>query len=557
MDSENTNTPSNFIRNIIDEDLKSGKFDGRVHTRFPPEPNGYLHIGHSKSICLNFGLAEDYGGKYNLRFDDTNPLKEEQEYIDAIIRDIRWLGFDWEERLYFASDYFEQLYLWAIQLIEQGDAYVDDLSAEEMREYRGTLTEPGKNSPYRDRSIEENLDLFGRMRAGEFPEGVRVLRAKIDMTSPNINLRDPVLYRIIHAEHHRTGNAWCIYPMYDWAHGQSDSLERITHSICTLEFEDHRPLYDWFIEKLGIYAPQQIEFARLNMSYTVMSKRKLGRLVSEGYVSGWDDPRMPTLSAMRRRGYSPEAIRTFATAVGVSKANSVVEPTLLEHFVRDDLNLRSPRAMAVLDPLRVVIENYPDDLVEEFEVPNYPQDKENMETRLVPFSKTIYLEKEDFTENPPGKFFRLAPGREVRLLGAFYITCTEVIKDEAGNVIELRCTYDPESRGGQTPDGRKVKGTLHWVSAAHALPAEIRLYDPLFLEENPEEGSFPANVNPQSLVVLSNGQLEPSLAKAEPGVSYQFMRQGYFTADSEDSTADHLVFNRTISLRDSWAKQQN
>jgi glutaminyl-tRNA synthetase len=534
--------------------METRKFNGRVHTRFPPEPNGYLHIGHSKSICLNFGLAEDYGGKYNLRFDDTNPLKEEQEYIDAIIRDIRWLGFDWEDRLFYASDYFEQLYQWAVELIKQGNAYVDDLSAEEMREYRGTLTEPGKNSPYRDRSVEENLDLFAKMRAGEFPDGARVLRAKIDMASPNINMRDPVLYRIIHAEHPRTGNEWCIYPMYDWAHGQSDSIEGITHSICTLEFEDHRPLYDWFIEKLGIYAPQQIEFARLNLTHTVMSKRKLGRLVKEGHVNGWDDPRMPTLSAMRRRGYTPAAIRAFVDAIGVSKANSIVEPALLEHYIRDDLNQHSPRAMAILDPIKVVIENYPENQVEEFEVPTHPQDKENTETRVVPFSRTVYLEREDFMENPPGKFFRLAPGREVRLFGAYYITCTGVIKDEDGNVTELRCTFDPESRGGQSPDGRKVKGTLHWVSAEHSIPADVRLYEPLFVKENPENGDLIENLNPESLIVLENCRLEPSLADAEPGVSYQFMRQGYFTADSEDSSPDHLVFNRTLPLRDSWAK---
>jgi glutaminyl-tRNA synthetase len=554
MTDETTTTPSNFIRNIIDEDMETGKFNGRVHTRFPPEPNGYLHIGHSKSICLNFGLAEDYGGKYNLRFDDTNPLKEEQEYIDAIIRDIRWLGFDWEDRLFYASDYFEQLYQWAVELIKQGNAYVDDLSAEEMREYRGTLTEPGKNSPYRDRSVEENLDLFAKMRAGEFPDGARVLRAKIDMASPNINMRDPVLYRIIHAEHPRTGNEWCIYPMYDWAHGQSDSIEGITHSICTLEFEDHRLLYDWFIEKLGIYAPQQIEFARLNFTHTVMSKRKLGRLVKEGHVNGWDDPRMPTLSAMRRRGYTPAAIRAFVDAIGVSKANSIVEPALLEHYIRDDLNQHSPRAMAILNPIKVVIENYPENQVEEFEVPTHPQDKENTETRVVPFSRTVYLEREDFMENPPGKFFRLAPGREVRLFGAYYITCTGVIKDEDGNVTELRCTFDPESPGGQSPDGRKVKGTLHWVSAEHSIPADVRLYEPLFVKENPENGDLIENLNPESLIVLENCRLEPSLADAEPGVSYQFMRQGYFTADSEDSSPDHLVFNRTLPLRDSWAK---
>jgi glutaminyl-tRNA synthetase len=555
-----TTASSNFIRTLIDEDNRTGRFDNRVHTRFPPEPNGYLHIGHAKSIWLNFGLAADYGGKCNLRFDDTNPIKEEQEYIDSIIEDIRWLGYDWEDRLFYASDYFDQLFEWAVELIKLSKAYVDDLSAEEIRQYRGTLTKPGRDSPYRDRPVAENLDLFERMRAGEFPEGARVLRAKIDMASPNMNMRDPVLYRIIHASHHRTGDKWCIYPMYDWAHGQSDSIEGITHSVCTLEFEDHRPLYDWFLDTLNIYHPQQIEFARLNLTYTIMSKRKLLRLVNEGVVSGWNDPRMPTLSGIRRRGYRPQALRAFCDLIGVSKANSMVELGLLEHVVRDDLNQYAARAMAVLDPLRVVIENYPEGLVEEFEVPNFPQDKENDETRSVPFSREIYIERDDFMEDPPKKFFRLSPGGEVRLLGAYYITCTGVIKDKTGRVIELRCSYDPESRGGASADGRKVKGTLHWVSAAHAVPAEVRLYDTLFSQEYPEEtpegSDFMINLNPDSLVRLTDCQLEPGLAQAKPGVPYQFMRQGYFTADSVDSSPEHLVFIRTVSLRDTWAKIQ-
>jgi glutaminyl-tRNA synthetase len=555
-----TTASSNFIRTLIDEDNRTGRFDNRVHTRFPPEPNGYLHIGHAKSIWLNFGLAADYGGKCNLRFDDTNPIKEEQEYIDSIIEDIRWLGYDWEDRLFYASDYFDQLFEWAVELIKLSKAYVDDLSAEEIRQYRGTLTKPGRDSPYRDRPVAENLDLFERMRAGEFPEGARVLRAKIDMASPNMNMRDPVLYRIIHASHHRTGDKWCIYPMYDWAHGQSDSIEGITHSVCTLEFEDHRPLYDWFLDTLNIYHPQQIEFARLNLTYTIMSKRKLLRLVNEGVVSGWNDPRMPTLSGIRRRGYRPQALRAFCDLIGVSKANSMVELGLLEHVVRDDLNQHAARAMAVLDPLRVVIENYPEGLVEEFEVPNFPQDKENDETRSVPFSREIYIERDDFMEDPPKKFFRLSPGGEVRLLGAYYITCTGVIKDKTGRVIELRCSYDPESRGGASADGRKVKGTLHWVSAAHAVPAEVRLYDTLFSQEYPEEtpegSDFMINLNPDSLVRLTDCQLEPGLAQAKPGVPYQFMRQGYFTADSVDSSPEHLVFIRTVSLRDTWAKIQ-
>ncbi len=558
--SEPNETTSNFIRAIIDEDIEQGRYDGRVHTRFPPEPNGYLHIGHAKSICLNFGLAIDYGGKCNLRFDDTNPTKEEQEYIDAIIRDIRWLGFDWEDRLFFASDYFEQLYEYAIELIRNGKAFVDDLSADEIREYRGTLTEPGRNSPYRDRTVAENLDLFQRMRNGEFPDGTRVLRAKIDMSSPNINLRDPVMYRILHATHPRTGDEWCIYPMYDWAHGQSDSIEYITHSICTLEFEDHRPLYDWFLDELDIYHPQQIEFARLILNYTVTSKRKLGRLVAEGYVDGWDDPRMPTLSGLRRRGYRPEAIRAFCDLVGVSKSNSVVDLALLEHVVRDDLNHLAPRAMAVLRPLRVIIENYPEEQVEFFDVPTYPQDPQATETRQVPFSRTIYIEQDDFMEEPPKKYFRLAPGSEVRLLGAYYITCQAAVKDEAGNVIELRCTYDPASRGGYTPDGRKVKGTIHWVSATHAEPAEVRLYDTLFLKENPndvEEGrDFTDYLNPDSLEILTGCQVEPGLAEATPGDRYQFMRQGYFCRDPKSAATGQMVFNRTATLRDTWAKLQ-
>jgi glutaminyl-tRNA synthetase len=552
-------TTSNFIRTIVDEHKENGRFQSRVHTRFPPEPNGYLHIGHAKSILLNYGIARDYQGKFNLRFDDTNPLKEEQEFIDAIIEDVRWLGGDWQDRLFYASDYFEQLYQWAIQLIKDGLAYVDDLSAEEIRQYRGTLTEPGRNSPYRDRAIEENLDLFARMKAGEFPDGSRVLRAKIDMASPNMNMRDPVMYRILHAEHPRTGNEWCIYPMYDWAHGQSDSIEGITHSICTLEFEDHRPLYDWFINNLGIYAPQQIEFARLNLTYTVMSKRRLRRLVEEGLVDGWDDPRMPTIRGLRRRGYTPETMQKFAEIIGVSKANSTVDIELLEHVLRDDLNQFAPRAMAVLKPLKVVIDNYPEDMVEEFEVPTHPQDENNKETRIVPFSREIYIEQDDFMENPPGKFFRLAPGREVRLLGAYLVTCTAVEKDEAGNITALHCTHDPASRGGNPSDGRRVKGTIHWVSAAHAISAEVRLYDRLFTTPNPDdvaEGSdFTHNLNPNSLERLVGCQLEPNLAEASIGDRFQFMRQGYFVVDSE-STPGNLIFNRTVGLRDSWAKAQ-
>ncbi len=558
LETTDSNASSDFIRNMVIEDVENNKWGGKVHTRFPPEPNGYLHIGHAKSIWLNFGIAREFGGKFNLRFDDTNPIKEEEEYVKSIIEDIRWLGADWEDRLFFASDYFEQLYHWAVQLINQGDAYVDDLSADEIREYRGTLTTPGKNSPYRDRSVEENLDLFERMKAGEFPDGARVLRAKIDMSSPIINLRDPVMYRILHATHHRTGDKWCIYPMYDWAHGQSDSIEGITHSICTLEFENHRPLYDWFLEHLDVFhQPQQIEFAKLYLTHTLMSKRRLIRLVKEGYVDGWDDPRMATLSGMRRRGYTPEAIEDFCNRIGVSKANSLVDYGTLEYSVREDLNAKAPRAMAVLDPLKVVIENYPEDQVEEFDLPNYPQDRNNKETRKVPFSRELYIEREDFMENPPKKYFRLSPGREVRLFKAYYITCHDVIKDEEGSVIELRCSYDPESRGGQTPDRRKVKGTLHWVSADHAVPAEVRLYELLFTKENPMDyepgGDFTDNINPDSLKILTKSLVEPSLQHAKPGDKFQFMRLGYFCMDL-DSRKDALVFNRTVSLRDTWKK---
>ncbi len=557
MSPTDSTTPSNFIRDIVEEDLRTNKYGGRVHTRFPPEPNGYLHIGHAKSICLNFGLAAQYGGLCNLRFDDTNPIKEEAEYVESIIEDVRWLGFDWADRLFYASDYFDQLYQYALQLIKDGQAYVDDLSAEEIREYRGTLTKPGKNSPYRNRSVEENLDLFERMRAGEFEDGSRVLRAKVDMASGNLNMRDPVMYRILHASHHRTGDKWCIYPMYDWAHGQSDSIEGITHSICTLEFEDHRPLYDWFLDQLHIYHPQQIEFARLNLSQTVLSKRKLLKLVGEGHVTGWDDPRMPTISGLRRRGYTPEAIRVFAERVGVAKSNSTVDIALLEHCLRQDLNQRAQRVMAVLHPLKVIIDNYPEDQVEEMEAVNNPEDA-SMGTRQVPFSRVLYIERDDFREDPPKKFFRLAPGHEVRLMHAYYITCIDVIKDEqTGQVVELHCTYDPETRGGRSPDGRKVKGTLHWVSAAHALEAEVWLYDHLFSKPDPNEvpegADFTANLNPNSLEILTNCQVEPSLAGTAPGSRYQFLRQGYFCLDP-DSTAEKPVFNRTVSLRDTWAK---
>jgi glutaminyl-tRNA synthetase len=549
--------PSHFIRDIIREDLATNRFGGRVHTRFPPEPNGYLHIGHAKSICMNFGLAKEFGGKCNLRFDDTNPSKEETEYVESIIEDVRWLGFDWEDRLFYASDYFDQLYEWAVQLIKAGKAYVCDLSADEMRDYRGTLTEPGRESPYRNRSIEENLELFERMRAGEFPDGSRTLRAKIDMSSPNLNMRDPVMYRILHAEHHRSGNKWCIYPMYDFTHGQSDSIEGITHSICTLEFEDHRPLYDWYIEQLGIYHPRQIEFARLNLDYTVLSKRKLLTLVQKGYVSGWDDPRMPTISGIRRRGYTPEAIRNFCERIGVAKFNGTIEYSLLEHFVREDLNKTSLRAMAVLRPLKVVIDNYPEGQVEELEAINNPEDA-SAGTRKVPFSRVLYIEQDDFREVPPKQYYRLSPGREVRLRYAYFVTCTGVVKDPAtGQVVELHCTYDPASRGGNSPDGRKVKSTIHWVSAAHAVEAEVRLYDKLFTCENPNDESdgqeWTSHLNPNSLEVVSDAKIEPSLAAAPPGSRYQFERLGYFIVD-RDSTPEKRVFNRTVQLRDSWAK---
>lgn len=553
-------SPSNFIRDIIDEDNRTGKWGGRVATRFPPEPNGYLHIGHAKSICLNFGLAKDYQGTCNLRFDDTNPSKEEVEYVDSIIEDVRWLVEDKDFPVLYASDYFEQMYQYAVQLIQQGQAFVCELTAEEIREYRGTLTEPGKESPYRNRTVEENLDLFERMRKGEFPDGSHTLRAKIDMASPNINLRDPVIYRILHQSHHRTGDAWCIYPMYDFAHCIEDSLEKITHSICTLEFEDHRPLYDWFLEKLGIFHTQQIEFARLNINRTVMSKRKLLRLVKDGLVDAWNDPRMPTISGLRRRGYRPEAMRKFAEVIGVSKNNSTVDVALLEHIVRDDLNEVAPRVMAVLEPLRVVIENYPEGQTESFELADFPGDETRASKRPIPFSRVVYIERSDFEENPPNKFFRLAPGREVRLMGAYYITCKDVIKNAQGEVVELICTYDPESRGGQTPDSRKVKGTIHWVSEQHALTAEVRMYDYLFNKDNPddvEEGKdFTSNINPDSLQVVSGCKLEPSLAEAQVGENFQFVRQGYFSVDLKDSKPGAMVFNRTVSLRDTWSKLQ-
>lgn len=554
--SNETSTPTDFIRNAIQDDIRNGRFGGRVHTRFPPEPNGYLHIGHAKSICLNFGIAQDFGGKCNLRFDDTNPSKEEQEYVDSIMADVRWLGFDWEDRLFYASDYFDQLFQFAIKLIQKGKAYVDDLSADEIRAYRGTLTEPGRESPYRNRSIEENLNLFLRMAEGEFPEGARVLRAKIDMTSGNLNLRDPVLYRILFETHHRTGDKWCIYPMYDFAHGQSDAIERITHSICTLEFEDHRPLYDWFLDELEIYHPRQIEFARLNLSYTVLSKRKLLQLVQDGLVNGWDDPRMPTISGLRRRGYTPEAVRDFATRIGVAKNDSVIDIALLEYCIRQDLNKTSPRRMGVLNPLKVVITNYPEGQVELMEAINNPED-ETMGTRQVPFSRVLYIEKDDFREDPPKKFFRLAPGREVRLRYAYFITCVDVLKDESGEVVELHCTYDPATRGGDAPDGRKVKATLHWVSAESAVPVEVRLYDRLFSTADPNQVApgvdWKSNLNPGSLETLYPAYLEPAILDSAPGSRYQFERQGYFCLDS-DSTPERLVFNRTVSLKDSWAK---
>jgi len=548
--------PSNFIREIILDDLKSNKFQGRVHTRFPPEPNGYLHIGHAKSIHLNFGLAAEFGGKCNLRFDDTNPSKEETEYVDSIIEDAHWLGGDWDDRLFYASDYFGQLYEWAVQLIKAGKAYVCDLSSDEVRKQRGTLTEPGQDSPYRNRSVEENLDFFARMKAGEFPDGARTLRAKIDMASPNLNMRDPVMYRILHAEHHRTGNKWCIYPMYDFAHGQSDSIESITHSICTLEFEDHRPLYDWYVEQLGIYHPQQIEFDRLNLTYTLLSKRKLLQLVQQGLVRGWDDPRMPTISGLRRRGYTPEAIRSFCRRVGVSKTNGITELGLLEYFLREDLNKRVSRVMAVLRPLRLVIDNYPEGQVEHMEAVNNPEDP-SQGTRQVPFSRVLYIEQDDFREDPPKQYFRLSPGREVRLRYGYLVTGTSLVKDSSGQVAEIHCSYDPATRGGNTPDGRKVKGTIHWVSAEHAIDAEVRLYDNLFTKENPNEVAegqdFTANLNPNSLEVVSAAKLEPSMRDAKPGSRYQFERLGYFSVDP-DTTPQKLVFNRTVALRDTWAK---
>jgi len=557
MTTTNSEPPRNFIRDIINNDVQTNKYGGRVHTRFPPEPNGYLHIGHAKAICLNFGIAAEFNGLCNLRFDDTNPIKEEQEYIDSITEDIRWLGFDWEDRLYYASDYFAQMYEYAVQLIKAGKAYVDELSAEEIRDYRGTFTQPGKQSPYRNRSIEENLNLFGRMRAGEFPDGSHILRAKIDMASRNLNMRDPVMYRILHSEHPRTGDKWCIYPMYDWAHGLEDSIEGITHSICTLEFEDHRPLYDWFLDKLGIHHPQQIEFARLNLTYTVISKRMLLELVQEGHVSGWDDPRMPTISGLRRRGYTPESIRNFSWRIGVAKTGSTIGIALLEHILREDLNKQAQRVMGVLRPLRVVIDNYPEDQVEEFDAVNNPE-YPGAGTRKVPFSRVLYIERDDFREDPPKKFFRLAPGREVRLRYAYFITCVDVLKDEqSGDVVELHCTYDPATRGGDSPDGRKVKSTLHWVSAEHALEAEVRLYDHLFIKEDPtdaeDRADFKAYLNPNSLEILSSCRVEPSLAGATTGSRYQFERQGYFCIDP-DSSAGKIVFNQTVPLRDTWSK---
>ena len=558
MSEASPSIPSDFIRSIVADDLRTDKWGGNVVTRFPPEPNGYLHIGHAKSICLNFGIASEFGGRCHLRFDDTNPGKEETEYAESILEDVRWLGWDWGKHLHHASDYFDQLHEWAVKLIGDGKAYVDDLDADQIRQHRGTLTEPGKNSPYRDRTADENLDLFERMRLGEFEPGTKVLRAKIDMASPNINMRDPVMYRILKVPHLRTGDTWCIYPTYDFTHGQSDSIEGITHSICTLEFEDHRPLYDWYIEQLGIHHPQQIEFARLNLTYMMTSKRKNLILVREGHVAGWDDPRMPTLSGMRRRGYTPESIREFCRRIGVSKADSMVDVALLEDCVREDLNHRAPRVMAVLRPLKVVIENYPDDLVEEMEAVNNPEDP-SAGTRKVPFSKVLYIESEDFMEEPPKKFFRLSPGREVRLRNAYFITCTGVVKDESGNVVELRCTYDPATRGGDAPDGRKVKATMHWVSAAHALPIEVRLYDHLFNKENPEAvpegGDWRDNLNPNSLEVIERTWIEPSVRDAAAGTRYQFERLGYFCVD-KDSTAEKIVFNRTSTLRDAWARIQ-
>ncbi len=554
-----TTESTNFIYQAITDDNASGRFDKRVHTRFPPEPNGYLHIGHAKSICLNFGIAKDFGGLCNLRFDDTNPTKESVEYVESQKRDVRWLGFDWNDRELYASDYFAELYEFAKQLVLAGKAYVDSLSQAEIREHRGTLTQPGKESPYRNRSVEENLDLLERMKAGEFADGEHVLRAKIDMASPNLNMRDPVMYRILHSEHHRTGGDWRIYPMYDFAHGQSDSIEGITHSICTMEYEDHRPLYDWFLEALGMYRPRQIEFARLNISNTVLSKRRLLRLVEDGYVSGWTDPRMPTLAGLRRRGYTPEAIRDFCDRIGVAKNDAIIDIALLEHSLRDHLNKTAQRAMAVLRPLKVVITNYPEGKTEWLDAVNNPEDA-SAGVRQVPFSRSLYIERDDFMENPPRRFYRLAPGREVRLRYGYFIRCEEIIRDADGNIAELHCSYDPQTRGGSSPDGRKVRATLHWVSAAHALNAELRLYDHLFTRWNPDEDADGADwldfLNPESLVVIADAKLEPSLKDAAPGSRYQFERQGYFCVDTEDSTPDRLVFNRTATLRDSWARAQ-
>ena len=551
-------TPSNFIRDIMLDDLKTNKYQGRVCTRFPPEPNGYLHIGHAKAICLDFGLADEFKGGTNLRFDDTNPEKEETEYVESIQADVRWLGYDWEN-LRYASDYFQQLYDWAIQLIKAGKAYVCDLTADQVREYRGTLTQPGRESPYRNRPVEENLDLFARMKAGEFPDGARTLRAKIDMASPNLNLRDPIMYRIVHAEHHRTGDTWCIYPMYDYAHGQSDSIEQITHSMCTLEFEDHRPLYNWYIRELGIFPSQQIEFDRLNLTYTLLSKRRLLQLVQEKRVSGWDDPRMPTLSGIRRRGYTPEAIRNFVSSIGVSKTNGTIELAMLEHFVREDLNRRAPRVMAVLRPLKVVIDNYPVGQTEQMDAVNNPEDA-SAGTRQVPFSRELYIEQDDFREVPPKGYFRLSPGKEVRLRYAYFITATRVVKNAQGEVVEVHCTYDPATRGGNAPDGRKVKSTIHWVSAAHAIDAEVRLYDNLFSKESPsdvaEGQDFTANLSPNSLEIVGAAKLEPSLAAAKAGDRWQFERLGYFCVDP-DTAPGKLVFNRTVALKDTWAKKQS
>ncbi|MHC5076541.1 MAG: glutamine--tRNA ligase/YqeY domain fusion protein [Planctomycetota bacterium] len=558
MSQKNPETKLDFIRQIVADDLKTGKWDGRVATRFPPEPNGFLHIGHAKSICLNFGIASEFGGTCNLRFDDTNPVKEEQQYIDSIIEDVRWLGFEWQDRLYYASDYFEQMYEYAIQLMKKGKAYVCDLNAEEIRKYRGTLTEPGKNPPHRDRSIEENIDLFERMRNGEFPDGTRTLRAKIDMAHPNLNMRDPVMYRILHVAHPRSGDKWCVYPTYDWAHGLEDSIEKITHSICTLEFENHRPLYDWFLDHLDVFHSQQIEFARLNLTYTIMSKRKLLQLVEQGLVNGWDDPRMPTLSGLRRRGYSSSAIQSFCKVIGVNKFNSTIDIALLEHCLRQDLNKTSSRVMAVLRPLKIIIDNYPEDKTEHLEAINNPEDP-SAGTREVPFSRELYIEQEDFMEDPPKKFYRLAPGREVRLRYAYFITCTDVVKNDNNEIIELHCTYDPDTKGGDAPDGRKVKSTLHWLSAKHAVDAEVRLYDNLFTKENPENvedgQDFTSNLNPKSLETLNCSKVEPSLKDATPLDRIQFERLGYFCLDP-DSSRDELIFNRTVTLRDTWAKIQ-